>query len=186
MKQESDDQVIAFFQQTFKAQVPTGSDTSFSRPSFLVYDKAASVLARLIDIGKWQGDNWAETTRLLVDRFHFPNTDELGKEWCNPTPNDDSQPDLVKMDRNGDPIPLWNTSAAEELNSWLAGFGNSASKMRVENFDFFIHALLWFHGTRRDKRPSMSKKVSYNVTKTGDEIAESSEEDGNESWDDLR
>lgn len=40
--------------------------------------------------------------------------------------------------------------AAEQLNSWLVGFAPIVGRMRVERFDFFMHAMLWLHGIRKE------------------------------------
>ncbi|KAK4705096.1 hypothetical protein P7C70_g1111, partial [Phenoliferia sp. Uapishka_3] len=152
---EDDDEMIKFLEETFKALDPT-KEAWENRPSFLGHDRACRTIRRLIETGKWDEDNWAETTRLLVDRLHYlghKESDKICVEFCNPAPMDGSQPDLVVQDPD-DPSKLlraFNTSASEQINAWLVGFAPSVTRMRSENFDFFIHGMLWFHGKRREE-----------------------------------
>jgi hypothetical protein len=76
------------------------------RPDYVCIDKACLVLKKAITNGSW--DMWKQTTRFIVDSYHYINhrtTDYLCRTWCNPAPLNGSQPNLVTVeyDRNGNP-----------------------------------------------------------------------------------
>jgi hypothetical protein len=76
------------------------------RPDYVCIDKACLVLRTAITNGSW--DIWKQTTRFIVDSYHYINhrtTDYLCRTWCNPAPLNGSQPNLitVEYDKNGNP-----------------------------------------------------------------------------------
>ncbi|KAK4047610.1 hypothetical protein OIV83_005268 [Microbotryomycetes sp. JL201] len=107
--------------------------------------------------------NWLGRTKLIVDAFHFTThskDDILCRTMCDPAPLDGSQPDLVtpfktilsstqsKSDRTTNVSSriefrrAFNTSAAEQLNSWLRGFATLLTTMSADNHDFMLQVLL--------------------------------------------
>ena len=71
--------------------------------------------------GSWE--EWKETTRLIVDAYHYTNhhvADFLCRTYCNPAPLDGSAPNLVieAEAKNGIKYLMraFNTEASEELN----------------------------------------------------------------------
>ena len=67
------------------------------RPSYVCIDKVCLVLQTSISNGSWE--EWKETTRFIVDSYHYTNhkaTDILCSTYCNPAPSDGSAPNLVK------------------------------------------------------------------------------------------
>ena len=95
---------------------------SQNRPAFIAYDKACKLLAHIATHPEKQG--WLDTTHFIVDAWHYINhrvTDVLCRTWCNPNPDDGSQPDLVipNPGPNGTTIlsRAFNTETAEQLNS---------------------------------------------------------------------
>ncbi|KAM0789966.1 hypothetical protein ACM66B_005300 [Microbotryomycetes sp. NB124-2] len=110
---------------------------------------------------------WLDRTKLIVDAFHFTThskDDVLCRAMCNPAPLDGSQPDLVtphevqvptnpgsarrthkgsrQMANRIEFCRTFNTSAAEQLNSWLKGFANLLGAMSADNHDFLLQVLL--------------------------------------------
>jgi len=130
--------------------------TEDSRPTFITIDKACRVLATLQARGL--ADAWFRTTRFLVDTFHFQTHKEEVRcqTFCNPSPMDGSQPDLVIPIRGDDgTIHLqraFNTEASEHLNSWFGGYSGILSHMRAENHDFLIQVMLEYHFEARKKQ----------------------------------
>ena len=46
---------------------------------------------------------WKETTRFIVDAYHYINhrtLDYLCRKWCNPAPLNGSAPNLIRVARN--------------------------------------------------------------------------------------
>ena len=75
-----------------------------SRPSYVCIDKACLLLQTSIANKSW--DEWKQTTRFIVDSYHYTNhkaTDDLCAKYCNPAPSDGSAPNLVQYatDRHG-------------------------------------------------------------------------------------
>ena len=80
--------------------------TPNSRPNYICIDKACLVLRTAIRNGSW--DIWKQTTRFIVDSYHYINhrtTDYLCRKWCNPAPLNGSAPNLVivEYDQAGKP-----------------------------------------------------------------------------------
>ena len=71
------------------------------------------------------------------------------QKWCNPAPIDGSAPNLAILDYNKQGQPYYkcafNTQACEQLNAWLGGFESILRKMTVENFNWFLHTMLFYH-----------------------------------------
>ncbi|THU75242.1 hypothetical protein K435DRAFT_585000, partial [Dendrothele bispora CBS 962.96] len=76
-------------------------------------------------------------------------TDVLCRIWCNPTPTNGSQPDLIRVvtDDNGHThlTRAFNTETAEQLNSWISPYESQLRQMTDVNFDIFIHALMMLY-----------------------------------------
>jgi hypothetical protein len=92
--------------------------------------------------------SWLQTTKFVVDAWHYIShkaTDVLCQLWCNPTPTNGSQPDLVLSEvddnRQSHTTRAFNTEMAGQLNAWLDGFEAQLSQMTDVNFDFFVHVL---------------------------------------------
>ena len=71
------------------------------QPNYVCIDKGCSVLRTAISIGCWE--TWNETTRFIVDSYHYINhwiTDYLCCKWCNPAPLNGSAPNLVIVEND--------------------------------------------------------------------------------------
>ena len=71
------------------------------RPDYVCIDKACKVLRTAIVNGSW--DVWKETTRFIVDSYHYINhrtNDYLCRKWCNPAPLNGSAPNLVVVEHD--------------------------------------------------------------------------------------
>ncbi|KAF6743979.1 hypothetical protein DFP72DRAFT_993592 [Ephemerocybe angulata] len=83
---------------------------------------------------------WSNS-RFIVDTYHYNNhkhSDELCETWCNLTPMDGSNPNLVIQE-------LDCAGASEQLNSWIAGYEQILKCMTVSNFYWFLHSVLYLH-----------------------------------------
>jgi hypothetical protein len=120
-----------------------------SQPSYIVIDKACRILAMLMSRGEHH--TWFQTSRFLVDVFHFKNhrNDPTCQRYCNPSPSVQNDPNLV--------IPIqdagngqtrvqraFNTEAAEQLNAWFGGYASQLSHMHAANHDFLVHVMLTY------------------------------------------
>ena len=61
-------------------------------------------------------------------------------------------PNLVKVvkDKHGSAflVRAFNTQACEQLNAWLGGFESILKRMKITNFDWFLHTMLFYHTTQ--------------------------------------
>ncbi|KAF8899471.1 hypothetical protein CPB84DRAFT_1681299, partial [Gymnopilus junonius] len=87
-------------------------------------------------------------------------------------------------DSNGQPYSHWafNTQVCEQLNAWLGGYQSIAKWMTPENFNWFIHVMLFYHTKYTIKK--QQKKQSNQETEDGDigcdEETETEEEEGSD------
>jgi len=89
-KSESPTKILNFL----NAMYPTQD----SRPDYICIDKACLVLRTAVTNNSW--DVWSQTTRLIVDSYHYTNhsaDDKLCSTWCNPAPTDGSAPNLSTL-----------------------------------------------------------------------------------------
>jgi hypothetical protein len=120
-----------------------------SRPSYFVIDKACRILAMLQNRG--QRAAWFQTSRFLVDVFHFKNHhgDPICQQYCNPTPSIHDDPNLVLSIQDGNNPPrlqrAFNTEAAEQLNAWFGGYASQLSHLHPANHDFLVQIMLMYH-----------------------------------------
>ena len=127
--------------------------TPRSRPDYICVDKGCQILRTAVVNGSFE-TTWKDT-RFIVDTYHYSNhkrTDNLCQTWCNPSPLDGGQPNLVvqDIDHNGEPYyrRAFNTQASEQLNAWIAGFAGILKRMTIHNFNWFLHAMLYLHTKR--------------------------------------
>ena len=127
------------------------------RPSFLAYDKACDLLRHVVTQNP--ADSWLQSTRFIVDAWHYIGhraTDAICRLWCNPSPSDGSQPDLVVTqtddDGNVHTTRAFNTETAEQFNSWLEGFEAQVRQMSDVTYDFYIHVLMMVYKDMMDEK----------------------------------
>ena len=150
-------------------------------PRLHLHDKACLVLRTAIANRRW--DVWEQTSRLIVDSYHYINhrtTDYLCRKWCNPAPLNGSAPNLVGVenDKNGNPHykRAFNTQASEQLNAWLGGFQVILNRMSAGNFDWFLHTMLYLHTERVIRKQKEKKKdVEGSENQSGEESEEESD-----------
>ena len=118
-----------------------------------------------------------------MDSYHYTNhqvTDELCHKWCNPAPTNGSAPNIVVAAYNKKGKSYYKrafTQACEQLNSWLGGFESILKCMRPENFNWFLHTMLFYH-TRH-----VLEKMEQKGTSVEDDSDENEGEDENENED---
>ncbi|KAJ7826525.1 hypothetical protein B0H13DRAFT_1657484 [Mycena leptocephala] len=141
---ESSSQVLAILNRIW-------ADYPDSKPSFIAYDDACSLLRHIVT--QDPNDPWLSTTKLIVDAWHYIGhraTDILCRLWCNPAPVNGSQPDLILIEHDDNGVVhqtrAFNTETAEQLNSWLSGFESQLRQMSDVNYDFSIHVLMIIYG----------------------------------------
>lgn len=127
------------------------------RPAFIAYDDACDLLRHIVTQNR--DDLWLKSTKFVVDAWHYIGhraTDVLCRTWCNPTPSDGSQPDLIRAetDANGTThlTRAFNLETAEQFNSWLNGYEAPLRQMSDINFDFFVHVLFLLFKERVEAR----------------------------------
>lgn len=140
------------------------------RPNYVCIDKGCKVLRTSIANDSWE--TWKQTTRFIVDSYHYINhrtSDYLCRKWCNPAPLNGSAPNLVVVDEDKQGRKYYkrafNTQACEQLNSWLGGFDPILKRMKIGNFNWFIHTMLFWH-TKKVIKKAENKKAKKNIAAT--------------------
>jgi hypothetical protein len=133
---------------------PTPVPLSADSPGF---DKACDLLRHVVTQNP--ADPWLQSTRFIVDAWHYIGhraTDAICRLWCNPSPSDGSQPDLVVTqtddDGNVHTTRAFNTETAEQFNSWLEGFEAQVRQMTDVTYDFYIHVLMMVYKDMVDEK----------------------------------
>ena len=139
-KSESTPQVLGFLNRVWP------EDSRHLRPGFIVFDDACDLLRHIVTQNP--NDSWTGTTKFIVDAWHYIGhkaTDVLCRLWCNPAPQDGSQPDLITVTTDDNGVKhvsrSWNTETAEQFNAWLNGFESQMRPMTDVNYDIFVHVL---------------------------------------------
>ena len=181
-KSESPSNILNWLQEVYPSQE--------DRPAYICIDKACQVMKTAI-INRILWEEWKNTTRFIVDSFHYINhraSDQICRTWCNPAPEDGSAPNLVgeKIDKNGNTIKVreFNTEACEQLNAWLGGYESMLKRMTVENFNWFLHVMLFYHlkyVLAKQEKPTSSKPTTQNTLGNEKSDTEDSNDDDNES-----
>src|SRR6266581_5797598 len=169
-KSESPTNILGWLKEVYPLQE--------DRPAYVCIDKACVVMkTAIIDRKIW--NEWKSSTQFIVDSYHYTNhcaTDEICHTWCSPAPQDGSAPNLVgeRIDKNGNTVKVrkFNTEACEQLNAWLGGYESILKRMTVENFNWFLHVMLFYHVEH-----VLAKMKTISVQKTMGDKKNTSNED---------
>ncbi|KAF8870353.1 hypothetical protein CPB84DRAFT_1908281 [Gymnopilus junonius] len=101
-------------------------------------------------------------------------------KWCNPAPLNGSAPNLVQIayDKNGRLClqRAYNTEASEQLNAWLGGFESILKQMKIGNFDWFLHTMMFYHTQQVIAKQKKKEKV-VNMQQEEEEEEEDDDDD---------
>ena len=160
-KSESTPQVLGFLNRVWP------EDSRHLRPGFIVFDDACDLLRHIVTQNP--NDSWISTTKFIVDAWHYIGhkaTDVLCRLWCNPAPQDGSQPDLITVTTDDNGVKhvsrSWNTETAEQFNAWLNGFESQMRPMTDVNYDIFVHVLFLVY----------SEQVQARILKKGHDLSD--------------
>jgi hypothetical protein len=177
-KSESPTNILRFLESVYP--------TEMSRPNYVCIDKGCLVVRTSIANGSWE--SWQHTSRFIVDSYHYINhreTDYMCRKWCNPAPLNGSAPNLVVVAQNKQGQSYYkrafNTQACEQLNAWLGGFESILKRMTVGNFNWFLHAMLFYH--TRNVLERQARKAETNIDDVSSSDVSSSDEDSEEDSD---
>ena len=117
------------------------------RPGFIAYDDACGLLRHIVTQDALS--SWLSSTKFIVNAWHYIGhqaADVLCRTWCNPAPENGTQPDLIRVEQDEREVPhvtrAFNTETAEQFNSWLRGFEALLTQMTATNYDFVVHVLM--------------------------------------------
>lgn len=84
---------------------------------------------------------------------------------------------VVAHDKNNQPYYkcAFNTQACEQLNAWLGGYESILKHMTVENFNWFLHSMLFCHTNFVLERQA-SKRKGKDIESGEDDDSEEEEE----------
>ena len=64
----------------------------------------------------------------------------------------------------------FNTQACEQLNSWIGGFESILKRMTINNFNWFLHVMLFYHTKHvLDKIKEKEEKEKKNQVNNDDD-----------------
>jgi hypothetical protein len=159
-KSESPTKILRFLESLFP--------TPESKPNFICIDKGCQVL-RTVKAHPQYDEAWKHC-RFIVDTYHYSNhqaTDTLCQTYCNPTPADNSSPNLVIQEVDNSGVRQWrrafNTQASEQLNAWISGFAQLLKRMTITNFCWFLHAMLYRHTKRVIRKQAEKTQANIRV-----------------------
>ncbi|KAF8165809.1 hypothetical protein B0H34DRAFT_649042 [Crassisporium funariophilum] len=107
------------------------------KPEHIFYD--TNCLARQqAEKNNWQNFPWFKGIGMCVDVWHFLNKHQTTHDYCQKNCNPIKFPELV------DEFGKWffNTSVAEQINSWLQGYHSICREMLPDKFDFFLDEMI--------------------------------------------
>jgi hypothetical protein len=175
-KSESPTKILKFLADTYPNEA--------TRPDYICIDKACQVLRTSIQNESW--DIWSNTSRIVVDAYHYINhrtTDWMCRKYCNPAPLDGSAPNLVieAETKDGEKYlkRAFNTQACEQLNGWIGGFDSILKRMTIDNFNWFLHVMLFYH-TR-----NVLEKIKKKEEKKRNGLDNNNENDSDDDDDDI-
>jgi hypothetical protein len=187
-RSESPTKILKFLEDIFP--------TEDSKPSYICIDKACQVLRTAI-VNRSFDTIWPNT-RFIVDTYHYNNhkrSDDLCKSWCNPTPDNDSNPNYlnlitVERDKNGilQAKRAFNTQASEQLNSWIASFNSILKRMTIHNFNWFLHVMLFLHTKRviqrqKERQERAERSDQANPDENSDDEEDLDNDENEEAFD---
>ncbi|KAF7314617.1 hypothetical protein MKEN_00935400 [Mycena kentingensis (nom. inval.)] len=109
------------------------------KPEHFIYDSNCDALQQVhAHPEQWE---WFQDIGMSVDVFHFltkhAETHFHCQEFCNPK----SFSELLKADGSW----FFNSSVAEQNNSWLGGFQSVVRQMTAVKYDFFLNEMVRLH-----------------------------------------
>ena len=72
----------------------------------------------------------------------------------------------------------FNTQACEQLNGWIGGFDSILKRMTIDNFNWFLHVMLFYH-TR-----NVLEKIKEKEEKKRNDVENNNENDSDDDDDD--
>ena len=68
----------------------------------------------------------------------------------------------------------FNTQACEQLNGWIGGFDSILKRMTIDNFNWFLHVMLFYH------TQNVLEKIKEKEEKTRNGINNNNENDSDD------
>jgi len=100
------------------------------KPEHLIYDSNCAAKQKAMA----NDDAFFATIGMCVNIWHFLNKHKISHSFCQQHCNSAMYPKL--MDKHGK--WFFNTSVAEQTNTWLRGYHSICHKMLLAKFDFFF------------------------------------------------
>ncbi|KAL0566058.1 hypothetical protein V5O48_015958 [Marasmius crinis-equi] len=124
-------------------------------PDVIFHDNNCSLQSHLIA----QHDDYFRNVILPVDVFHFKSKHKVTDEFCQKHCNPAQWSELVGDDGSW----LFNSSIAEQTNSWIVGYQAIVRDMLPHNFDFFLDEMIKQRNELLIRRLWLAGKTPYRV-----------------------
>ena len=105
---------------------------SACKPEHIFYD--TNCLARQ----QAEKDPWFNGIGMCVDAWHFRNKHAVTHQYCQLNCNPAQYPELISSSNSW----FFNTSVAEQTNSWLGGYHSMCREMLPTKYDFFLDEMI--------------------------------------------
>ena len=100
-------------------------------------------------------DPWFNNVGMCVDVWHFLNKHKVTHEYCQRHCNPAMYPELMDDDGKW----FFNTSVAEQTNTWLGGYSSIVREMLPDKYEFFLDEMI---GLRNAELLKKLDKEGYN------------------------
>ncbi|THU81591.1 hypothetical protein K435DRAFT_693216, partial [Dendrothele bispora CBS 962.96] len=94
---------------------------------------------------------------LAVDVFHFKSKHKESDTYCGQNCNPYEFPELLYEDRNGKLKWYFNTSIAEQTNTWFGRYHPMCREMGSVFYDFFLNQMILLHNVEKKKQLTIDK-----------------------------
>ena len=112
-----------------------------AKPSFCFFDNNCILLRHLIATG----DTYFQDMALPVDVFHAKTKHKETDIFCGLNCNPAAFPELYNVLREW----IFNSSAAEQVNSWFVRFATIVREMSEIHYNFFLDEMIMIHNEHK-------------------------------------
>ena len=137
--------------------------TKASLPGVIWHDNNCQIAAMLRNEPDDYLRTYFDDCALPVDVFHFKSKHKEGDRNCNMYCNPALWPQLTMEDGKS-----WrfNSSAAEQVNSWIGGFQSIVREMEQTRYDFFLDEMIKEKNRERVEQLRAKSHVVYRIPRS--------------------
>ncbi|KAF5310506.1 hypothetical protein D9758_018940 [Tetrapyrgos nigripes] len=135
--------VAAFCKNTFQSQ---------HKPDHFIYDTNCILSKYVRNPGNSEMCAFFKDIKLAVDVFHFKSKHKEEDEYCGQNCNPVDFPELLYVDQNGKLKWYFNTSIAEQTNTWFGRYQPLCREMGCIFYEFFLNQMIMMYNVEKRKQ----------------------------------